>query len=353
MKHLNIIIATLLLSSCTGKKTVEMKETEDHLDVATTEVTIGEMHGELALNGDIACDERKLAKIFVPCTGKIQNIQVEIGDFVLKGQTVATLFSTDAAEHAKLTSETNAQMRIAERKLNQLEDMYADRMATEKSVQEAREELNILRAELTRLENVAKVNGYSKMSTASLVSPINGFVVAKTVFNDSYIDATNNDTPAFEIADISTVWVIADVYESDIWKVHTGDSVKVGVTAYPNEQFYGVINKVYNILDNVSKTMKVRVCLDNKKGLLKPGMFATVHVSISDDIRPSIQVPISSIIFENGHNYVVVCDAEKNLRRQQINIAGYNEDFAFVSSGLNKGDMVVSENALLEFEALR
>lgn len=353
MKNLYIATALLVLSSCSGESKEDVKETESRVDLVTTEVIAGEMRGKLVLNGDIACDERKLAKIFVPCTGKIQNIQVEIGDPVVKEQTLATVFSTDAAEHVKQISETNAQIRMAERNLNQLEEMYADKMATAKDVQEAREGLTILRAEMARLENVAKVNGYSKMSTASLVSPINGFVVGKSVFNDSYIDATNNDAPAFEIADLSTVWVIADVYESDIWKVKSGDSVTVEVVAYPNVKFHGVINKVYNILDNVSKTMKVRVCLDNKQGLLKPGMFATVHISISDDIRPMLQVPTKSIIFENGHDYVVVCDDKKHLRRQLIKIEGYGDMCAFVSSGLSKGEMVVSENALLEFEALR
>lgn len=353
MKYLHIIIAFLLFSSCSGKMIDEEKETENRTDFVTTDVTLGEMNSELVLTGDIACDERKLAKIFVPCTGKIRNIQAEIGDSVSKGQTLATVFSTDAADYVKQTSEISSQIRVAERKLNQLEDMYSDRMATEKDVQEAREALNILRAEFERLERVAQVNGYSKMSTASLVSPISGFVVAKTVFNDSYIDATNNDTPAFEIADISTVWVMADVYESDIWKVHTGDSVTIIAAAYPNKHFKGVINKVYNILDNVSKTMKVRICLNNKNGLLKPGMFASVHIAVSGDTRQMLQVPTESIVFENGHDYVVVCDKEEHLCRKQVKIAGYNDKVAFISSGINKGDKVVSENALMIFEALR
>lgn len=353
MKYLHVIFAGVLLSSCSEKKIEEAKLMGDYPSPVTTEVITGEMRGELVLNGDIACDESKLAKIFVPCTGKIQQIKVEIGDPVTKGQNLATVFSTDAAEHVKQMSEVNAQIRVAERNLSQLEDMYAVRMATEKDIQEAREALIILRAELERLERVAQVNGYSKMSTASLISPISGFVVAKTVFNDSYIDATNNDTPAFEIADVSTVWVMADVYESDIWKVHAGDSVAVSVAAYPNEKFFGVINKVYNILDNVSKTMKVRICLNNKNGLLKPGMFASVHIAISGDSRQMLQVPTASIVFENGHDYVVVCGEEKHLRRQQVKIAGYNDNVAFISSGINKGDMVVSENALMIFEALR
>lgn len=352
MKYFHIIIAVLLFSSCSDKTVNEEKETEKFTDLVTTEVTLGKMNGELVLTGDIACDERKLAKIFVPCTGKIRNIQAEICDPVAKGQALATVFSTDAADYVKQTSEINSQIRVAERNLSQLEDMYSVRMATEKDVQEAREALNILRAELERLERVAQVNGYSKMSTASLISPISGFVVAKTVFNDSYIDATNNDTPAFEIADISTVWVMADVYESDIWKVHAGDSVSVIAAAYPNEHFKGVINKVYNILDNVSKTMKVRICLNNKNGLLKPGMFASVHIAISGDSRRMLQVPTTSIVFENGHDYVVVCE-EDHLRRQQVKIAGYNGNVAFISSGINNGDMVVSENALMIFEALK
>lgn len=353
MRNLHIVTALFILVSCSEKMNEEERKTEERMPAVTTEVMTGEMHGELVLNGDVACDERKLAKIYVPCTGKIQHIQVEIGDKVRKGQTLASVYSTDAAEYVKQADEIKSRIRVAERNLSQQEDLYADGMIAEKSVQEAREDLKILNAELVRLENVAKVNGFSKESTANLSSPINGFVVSKTVFNDSYIDATNNDTPAFEIADISAVWIIADVYESDIWKVNAGDSVTVSVSAYPKERFCGVINKVYDILDNMSKTMKVRICLDNKKGLLKPGMFASVHISISNEKRTMLQVPISSIVFENGHDYVVVCDQERKLRRQKVSVAGYDEKYAFISSGVNKGDMIVSENALLEFEALR
>ena len=91
MKNLYIATALLVLSSCSGESKEDVKETESRVDLVTTEVIAGEMRGKLVLNGDIACDERKLAKIFVPCTGKIQNIQVEIGDPVVKEQTLALL----------------------------------------------------------------------------------------------------------------------------------------------------------------------------------------------------------------------------------------------------------------------
>jgi cobalt-zinc-cadmium efflux system membrane fusion protein len=114
-----------------------------------------------------------------------------------------------------------------------------------------------------------------------LRSPISGYVTAKNIYNDSYVgpEDSGDGGEALEIANLSRVWVIADVYESDIAKIHQGAAVTVTTMVYDGEVFHGHIDKVYQVLDSESKTMKVRITLDNARGLLRPGMFATVHVS--------------------------------------------------------------------------
>ena len=157
-------------------------------------------------------DESKMSKVFVPCCGKISGIKVEIGDRVTHGQILATVNSTDAAEYGKQSSEAENELRIAERELQMKIDMQKSGMVSDKDVAEAQSRVNVAKSECARLKTVAGINGYASHSHALLCSPRTGFVINKNVYNDSYIDDTNNDDPAFEIADLIDVWIIANVY---------------------------------------------------------------------------------------------------------------------------------------------
>lgn len=321
--------------------------------LGTTVVTEGIMSDELVLNGDVVCDEGKVSKVFIPCSGKIQNVTVEVGDHVRAGQMLASVFSQDAADYGKQMSEAEADIRLARRDLEMKQDMQKSGMVADKDVEEARARLDVAKAEKGRLWSVARVNGFSTKAHAMVASPISGYVFAKNVYNGSYIDETNNDDPAFEVADLSSVWIIADVYENDIRNVRQGAHVTVTVLSYPGMVIGGRIDKIYRNLDAESKTMKVRVSLDNSNGKLLPGMFADVHVQLPNSGKRKLVVPMGAIVFENGKNYVVVVDRGGNCRRQEVKVAHETESVAYIDSGLDVGDRVVSENALLEYEALR
>ena len=200
---------------------------------------------------------------------------------------------------------------------------------------------------------MAHVNGYAASSIASITAPMSGYLFAKSAYNGSYIDDTNNDTPAFEIANLESVWVVADVYESDIKHIALGEKVYITVLAYPEIRWEGHINKLYPNLDSESKTMKVRVNLDNKEKKLLPGMFANVHVSLSGSGKKMMQVPSKCIVFENGNNYVVAVDNQGKYYHQKVKVAHQDETAAYIENGVRIGEQVVCENALLVFSNLR
>lgn len=186
-----------------------------------------------------------------------------------------------------------------------------------------------------------------------LRSPISGYVTVKKVYDDSYVSPDGEGGgEALEIDNLSRVWVIADVYESDIAKIHQGAPVTVTTMAYDGEVFSGRIDKVYNVLDSESKTMKVRITLDNARGLLRPGMFATVHVSTHGGGRSLCRVPAKAIVFDGGADYVVVADGRRHYRRQPVTTEHVGSDYAYVLSGLRAGEQVVNKNALLVFNTL-
>ena len=348
----------LSMESCGGGNNNSESAGKDNSDslsstLSVTSVTEGFMSDELILNGSVQCDESKVSKVFVPCTGKIQGITVEVGDYVNRGQLLATVFSQDAAEYGKQLNDINTEIRLARRELSMKQDLQKSGMVADKDIEEARGRLDIALAEKSRLQSVARVNGFSGQSNAAVHAPVSGYVFSKNVYNGSYISDENNDTPAFEIADLSSVWIIADVYESDIRKVHIGDNVYVTVLAYPDVAIRGVIDNVYRNIDSDSKTMKVRIKLANAKGLLMPGMFVNVHVLLSGAGKRMMQVPAQSIVFENGNNYVIVVDGKGKCRRQEVKVAHQDGIKAYLNGGVNIGDRVVDKNALLEYNTLK
>lgn len=343
----------VMLAACAGKD--KQAANEKRLDrqekrnvVETTRVTMQPVSDELELNGEVACDEQLLRKVFIPCTGRVSGVSHVVGDYVQAGTLLGVVHSEQAADYHKGLADADAELRMANREYQMQRDMRASGMASDKDVEAARSRVTMAQAERSRLATVAHIEGLGGRANALLRAPISGYITATNIFNDSYVSEDTNNEPAFEIADLRRVWVIADVYESDISKIHTGDPVVVTTVAYQGRKFTGRVDKVNNVLDPDSRTMKIRVTLDNPHGLLKPGMFATAHVMTQRQGERLCCVPTESVIFEHGHNYVVVAEGSRYVRRA-IGVAHNSSSYTWVRTGLHENEKIVSKNALLLF----
>lgn len=352
-KMLLLAATAVMLTACSGKD--KQAANEKQLDaqeksrvVETTTVTEQPVSDELELNGEVACDEQLLRKVFIPCTGRVSGVSHVVGDYVQAGTLLGVVHSEQAADYHKGLADADAELRMANREYQMQRDMRASGMASDKDVEAARSRVTMAQAERSRLATVAHIEGLGGRANALLRAPISGYITATNIFNDSYVSEDTNNEPAFEIADLRRVWVIADVYESDISKIHTGDPVVVTTVAYQGRKFIGRVDKINNVLDPDSRTMKIRVTLDNPHGLLKPGMFATAHIMTQHLGTRLCCVPTESVIFENGHNYVVVAEGSKYVRRT-IQVAHNSSTYTWVSAGLKPHENVVSKNALLLF----
>ena len=228
MKTYTMIFAGMLtLASCSSRSQQTDSEEALQCDVATETARLCEIDDELVLNGNVACDETCLRKVFIPCTGRVTELKVEVGDKVSRGQQLAVIKSEGAADYRKSISDADAEIRMAERWYAMQQDLLGSGMASDKDVEEARERVMTAKAERRRLNDVASINGFGNGANASLIAPISGYVICKHIYNDSYVSDDNNDEAAIEIADLRRVWVIADVYESDIAKIRAGAPVSV------------------------------------------------------------------------------------------------------------------------------
>ena len=328
-KILLLAATAVMFAACSGKD--KQAANEEHLDaqeksrvVETTTVSEQPVSDELELNGEVACDEQLLRKVFIPCTGRVSGVSHVVGDYVQAGTLLGVVHSEQAADYHKGLADADAELRMANREYQMQRDMRASGMASDKDVEAARSRVTMAQAERSRLSTVAHIEGLGGRANALLRAPISGYITATNIFNDSYVSEDTNNEPAFE------------------------DAVVVTTVAYQGRKFIGHVDKINNVLDPDSRTMKVRVSLDNPHGLLKPGMFATAHVMTQRQGERLCCVPTEAVIFENGHNYVVVANGH-NYSRRAVQIAHNSSSYTWVSAGLKPHENVVSKNALLLF----
>jgi cobalt-zinc-cadmium efflux system membrane fusion protein len=305
----------------------------------------------LSFSARIAPNEETTARIFPMVSGSVRSVPVKLGDHVSKGQVLATLGSPEMANFDKDAISSSAELRNAERSLKLAEDMYKSGLSSARDLDEAKNNFLVKQAEDKRSRAVLNLNGGSTNGSYTLRSPISGFVIEKNLNNNMAIRPDNSQS-LFTVADLSTVWGVINIYESDISSIQQGDPVKISILSYPDKVFTGKIDKIYNVLDPDSKVMNARVSIPNPGLLLKPGMMATVQISAkTNNDLPSVN--INNIVFDENKNYVLVLDKVKKIRIQEVTVERQSGDTAYISKGLQAGDRVVASKTVFLYQSLK
>jgi len=306
---------------------------------------------ELTLTGSIAPDENKMVKIYPMVSGIALDVNVQLGDVVQKGQTLATLKSAEMAGFTKDYISSEADIKNTHRILETTQDLYKSGLASQKDLEQAKSDYQKALAEGKRAGAVVEINK-SNGKGYEIKSPLSGFVVDRNLTNNTQVRADNGQS-LFTIADLSSVYVLVNVFESDISKIQTGDKVKITTLSYPDKVFEGKIDKIDNMLDPDNKVMHARIKVNNPGNLLKPQMFANIRINArSGENLPFVYS--RSLVFDNDKNYVLVIDSSKaKVHIQQVQIAKTVEDRAYISNGLKPGDRVVASRQVYLFESLK
>ncbi len=364
MKIVYVITATFfyatILFSCKEKKEPEVDTNQKicitdsmeriiHIDSAST----SNIENALKLSGEISFSDSKVVKVFPFSSGKIMEVKVSQGDKVSKGQVLAVIKSVEVAGNYSDLSTSGNDVTIAKKQLDNEESLFKNGIASEREYIEAKENYSKALTAVEKLKEQININGGGHTNaggTYVVTAPMTGYVVEKKISEGAFIRNDNSDN-MFTIGDISEVWVWANVYETDIAKVKEGYIATVTTLAYPDKVFMGVIDKVSQILDPETKVMKIRVKLKNDNLQLKPEMFANITVQNKEG-QQAINIPAASIISENGNNYVVVYHGKCDLKVQQLELLKISGDRAYIKSGLQVGEKVISANQILLFKAL-
>jgi membrane fusion protein, heavy metal efflux system len=283
----------------------------------------------------------------------VLEVKVTLGDHVEKGQVLAVVRSVEVAGNYSDLSSAENDVNIAKRQFDNATSLYKNGIASEKDLTESRENYNKALTASDKVRQNIRINGGGQTSadgTYLIKAPVTGYVVEKKIEPGSFIRSDNADN-LFTVGDISEVWVWANVYETDIAKVKMGSTAEVTTVAYPDTTFNGVVDKINQQLDPVTKVMKIRVRLNNGSGLLKPEMFARVLIK-SREKASAVCVPLSSVVSDYGKDFLIIYHERCNLELRQVQLLKKVEDCAYVSSGVAAGEVVISKNQLLLYKAL-
>src|SRR5882762_1890655 len=283
------------------------------------EVKLQRVNNAITLSGKIEANEDKWVKVFPVVGGVVEEMKVQLGDYVRKGQTLAVIRSSEIADFQSQLTNARSSVRIAEKNVTSQREMFKSNLITEKEVVTAETDLEKAKADLNRMEQTNAIYGSKGNATQTITAPVSGYVVEKNVTDQMHYraDATQ---PFFIIANLDEVWVMADVFETDIAKIKLGYEAEINVIAYKDKTFTGKVDRIFSILDPQSRVMKVRIKIPNKNNLLKPEMFAQINILYNDKKNHLPAIPSEAIIFDKNRNFVMVYKDKCNIETREIEV---------------------------------
>jgi len=304
-------------------------------EVVTAKAASKQLQKEFTLTGKVTADPDKTISYSTLVSGVIVKSYFSLGDRVSKGQTMLDIRSSEL-------SSLQSELTIAHRNLQSIEALFESGMATEREVIEARSTYEKLQADLA-LYGESKGNGIF-----SIPAHISGYVIGK--YGNAGSTVSSESEPLFSIADLSTVWVVANIYAGNLQFVRQGQSVEISSIAYPKEVFRGKINFISQVFDPEDKALKARIVLPNPGLKLKPEMSVVVKL-LNESNAEMVTIPSEAVIFDRNRYFVVTGKADFSIRE----IVPYDQHngMTYVSEGLKPDDEVVIKNQLLIYNELK
>jgi cobalt-zinc-cadmium efflux system membrane fusion protein len=309
------------------------------------------MVNAITLTGKISFNNDNVVRIYPMVSGNITGVNVALGDYVHVGERLGLIRSSEMSGYTRdlVNAETN--LTVTKRNLDAQQDLFKDGLASQSDLLAAEAAFSQAQSELARSRQVLSINGGDTTQGQTVVkTPINGFVVEKLVTNNQTIRA-DNGTNLFTISDLNNVWILANVYESNIANVHMGDSATITTLSYPGQVFRGKVDKISNVLDPTNKVMSVRVVLPNPGYLLKPEMYASVTIS-NKTHDESLCIPSSALIFDKSQYFVLVVNAQNQVQMHKVDVLNSVGNQTYVTTGITEGDKVLASQALLIYAQL-
>jgi cobalt-zinc-cadmium efflux system membrane fusion protein len=314
----------------------------------------GELINAITFTGQVDFNQDKQVNIFPLISGNVEDVKVQLGDYVTTGQQLATVRSSEMANYTNNLIQAETSLNSAKKQLDATKDLYGSGLASVLDLTNAQTNYDQAGAQLQMVRRILKINGNDTAGRYVVKAPINGFIVQKSITDAQAIRADNGG-PLFTISDLKNVWVWANVYESNLDKIHLGDQVGVSTLSYPGRKFSGHVDKIMHVLDPNSRVTKVRVVIENTDYALRPLMFASVTVSNTQH-QQALYVPKSALVFSTSRYYVLVYQGNGKAEITPVDplntLANDVDGKIYIRAGVTAGQTVITKDALQIYDQL-
>jgi Cu(I)/Ag(I) efflux system membrane fusion protein len=306
-----------------GRQIVLSTDKVQKLGVKTEVASMRVLERTLRAVGRVELDERRTYLIAPKFAGWVERLYVNTtGQAVGKGQPLFEVYSPEllSAQHERALA---------------VQGLDALKAADE----EARDGMRRLaESSAARMRNWDVANARVNGNRVTFHAPVSGIVLEKRAVQGMRFMSGDE---LYRIADLSSVWVVADVAEQDIGRIRPGAAARVSVDAYPDKPFDGRVDFVYPTLDSVTRTVRVRVEIANPQGLLKPAMFAQVALAAGER-TPVLSIPVSAVIDSGIRQVVLVQVAPGRFEPREVKLGSTGNDYVEVLNGIAEGEQVVT-----------
>ena len=311
------------------------------IGVKTGEVERKSLEDEIHTTGNVALDETKLAYVQVRFSGYVQRVFVDATyQYVRKGQPLFTIYSPDlvATEREYLVAKQN-QQQVAQSTVAGVASSAASLLD---ATAERLTQWGVPQKEIAKLESSGQVQ-----QELEIDSPVSGYVTERNAFPSV---AVQPETRLYTIADLSTVWVQAQVFQNDLERVRLGAPAALALNTYPGRTFAGRVDFIYPQVDMDTRTAKVRVVFSNPGLQLKPGMF--VNVDLKVPMGRQLVIPASGVLQSGTRQIAFVERSNGYLEPRDVQLGSRVGDDFIVLKGLKAGEQIVtSANFLIDSES--
>ncbi len=376
MKHFALVIAVLSLAACSKPKPEAHKdesekkegglirmeaEAQKHVGLKVAPAALTQLAEYLQVTGTVQPIDSRISHVRPLARGRIQDVAAKVGDRVVANQVLARIDNIEAgelfsqlntaeAELKKLQVQRAAQGRQTERArrlseigaspLKDYEQSLAEEQALAESVRGQESTLAGLRARLRRFGVPTGAQSSGDFSTP-IGAPFSGVITKVQVAPGEVVDSENE---LFTIADLSRVWVQAEVYEKDLGRIRLGQAAIIRVDTYLEQPFRGIVTYISDILDPQTRTARVRCDVPNADVKLKLDMFATVELPTTFQ-RRAVAVPASAVQQLDGKNVVFVRKDATSFESRPVQVGKTVNGQTEITSGLQDGEPVVIQGA--------
>ena len=311
-----------------------------------------EVHDTLRLSARVELDQQQVARIGASVTGRITKIEAILGQKVKKGQRLALLSSIELgkaqSDYLKARSQVNLQRLTVDRAKRllqsgvlataQMQERQSVLNEAEVDLRAASDQLRVMgmsEADLKRLDRERSIHSFSPVT-----SSIDGIVIERNIAIGQVVQPTDS---LYTVANLSHLWLVAEIPEQHAYWAREGDKVQAEVPALPNQEVSGKLIYVADLVNPATRTVKVRMALDNPKRLFKPQMLATLKIT-----KPGAQtlaVPGEAVVKENDKDYVFVQTAPTRFELREVKLGPEKGQQLPILKGLKAGEPIVVKGA--------